>query len=74
MAKNRSKKDRIRAHQKRSSQLRVQVSEKKVKQKEDQLGEIFSYDPKLIIKDLKKTLLLVVFVLLILLAIALIYT
>lgn len=74
MAKNRSKKDRIRAAQKRLSQLKVQVSEKMVKPKEERLGEIFSYDPKLIVQDLKKTFLLVIFILLILLTIALIYT
>lgn len=74
MAKNRSKKDRIRADKRRSFQLKSQTSEEKMEQKEEKLGEVFSYDPKLIIKDLKKTFLLVFFILLILLTIALIYT
>lgn len=74
MAKNRSKKDRIRANKKRLSKASVQVFEKPIKQKEKSPGELFSYDPKLIVNDLKKTFLLVVFILLILLAIALIYT
>lgn len=73
MAKNRSKKDHVRADKKRLSQIKIQIPEKVLK-KEGKLEEIFSYNPKLIIKDLKKTFLLVVFILLILLTIALIYT
>lgn len=73
MAKHRSKKNRILAEQHRLSRSKVQVSEKSVK-KEENLQEIFNYNPKLIVKDLKKTILLVIFILLILLAIALIYT
>lgn len=73
MAKNRSKKDRIRAGKKRLSQTKTRVSEE-VLGKAEKLEEIFAYNPKLIIKDLKKTLLSVVFILLILLVIALIYT
>lgn len=73
MAKHRSKKNRILAEQRRLSRSKVQISEKSIR-KEENLQEIFNYDPKLIAKDLKKTILLVVFILLILLAIALIYT
>ncbi len=73
MAKHRSKKNRILAEQRRLSRSKVQISEKSIK-KEENLQEIFNYDPKLIVKDLKKTILLVIFILLILLAIALIYT
>ena len=76
MAKNRSKKDRIRADKKRLSQTKTRVSEEVLgkAEKVEKLEEIFAYNPKLIIKDLKKTLLSVVFILLILLVIALIYT
>jgi len=73
MAKHRSKKNRILAEQHRLSRSKFQVSEKIVK-KEENLQEIFNYDPKLIVKDLRKTVLLVTFILLILLTIALIYT
>lgn len=73
MAKNRRKKNRILAEQHRLSRSKFQVSEKIVK-KEENLQEIFNYDPKLIVKDLRKTVLLVTFILLILLTIALIYT
>ena len=83
MAKHRSKESRIRAEKHRLSRLEVAqpfvskkingVVEKTVK-KEGNIENIFTYDPKLIIKDLKKTIALVIFILLILLAIALIYT
>lgn len=81
MAKHRSKKNRIRAEERRLSQLEAQtpVLEKnkmvsKVGQKNSLSANIFTYDPKLILKDLRKTVLLVFFILLVLLAIALIYT
>ena len=81
MAKHRSKKNRIRAEERRLSQLEAQtpVLEKnkmvpKVGQKNSSSANIFTYDPKLILKDLRKTVLLVFFILLVLLAIALIYT
>jgi hypothetical protein len=85
MAKRRNKKDKINA-KRRIADAKTQVLETK---KEDQkfenetqglvskksyLEEIFAYDPKLIVKDLKKTFLVVSFILLILLTIALIYT
>jgi len=72
MAKHRSKKNRIRAEERRSSQSSTQVLEKIVQKKEQE--EIFSYDTKLIAKDLRKTFFLVIFILLVLLTIALIYT
>lgn len=81
MAKHRSKKNRIRAEERRLSQLEAQapILEKnkivsKVGQKNNLSVNIFTYDPKLILKDLRKTVLLVFFILLVLLAIALIYT
>lgn len=73
MAKHRSKKNRILAEQHRLSRSKFQVTEK-IAKTEENLQEIFNYDPKLIVKDLRKTVLLVTFILLILLAIALIYT
>lgn len=73
MARHRTKKNRARANERRATKLTnpsltntVQVTSKQ--------EEIFGYNPKLIFKDLKKTFLLVVFILLILLSIALIYT
>ncbi len=73
MAKHRTKKLRIRAKEHRTVRLESQNSEKTVLDKASQ-EEIFSYSPKLIAKDLKKTFLLVIFILLVLLSIALIYT
>lgn len=84
MAKRRSKKDRVHAKQHRSIEMKsvadevskVEVSEevKKSSLEKSYLEEIFAYDPKLIIKDLRKTFLVVLFVLLVLLTIALLYT
>ena len=79
MAKRRSKKDRVHAKQHRSIEVKsvaVEVSKevKKTPPEKSYLEEIFSYDPKLIIKDLRKTFLVVLFVLLVLLTIALLYT
>ena len=82
MAKHRSKKNRMRAEERRSSQLKIQAPlvigktkiVQKIEQKNDSSANIFTYDPKLILKDLRKTVLLVFLILLVLLAIALIYT
>ena len=82
MAKKRSKKDRIRAKLRHAPAAKVTVAEsnfqkvelKKETVKIDYLKEIFAYDPKLILKDLRKTLLIVLFVLIILLTIFLLYT
>lgn len=69
MAKKRSKKDRVRA------KLRhVPVASTSIVEKTDYLKEIFAYDPKLILKDLRKTFLVVLFILIVLLAIFLLYT
>lgn len=88
MAKRRSKKERVLAEAKRKSsslltptqvlkaepgsKLSAQASQKTAEL--DYLQTIFGYDPKLIFKDLKKTIFIFGFVLLILLAIALLYT
>lgn len=82
MAKKRSKKDRIRAKLRHAPVANTSVVEPKIQkiqlekqaEKTDYLKEIFAYDPKLIIKDLRKTLLIVLFVLIVLLAIFLLYT
>lgn len=82
MAKYRSKKDRARAHQRRLSKLTTTspaVHEEKetskiIIKKVDHAENIFTHDPKLIMKDLRKTFAVVLFILLILLVIALIYT
>ena len=88
MAKRRSKKERVLAEAKRKSNLSPalkQVSKMdvglnqgtQVNQKVnemDYLQNIFGYDPKLIFKDLKKTMFIFIFVLLVLLVIALLYT
>jgi hypothetical protein len=88
MAKRRSKKERILAESKRKSgSLPTQILSSKAgiglnlsTQKSQKAGEldylqgIFGYDPKLIFKDLKKTMFIFIFVLLILLVIALLYT
>lgn len=86
MAKRRSKKERIRAEKHREAKIpsvdvvEIRNVDKKVENKSikttntDYLKEIFSYDPKLIMGDLKKTLLVVVFILLVLLTITLLYT
>jgi len=79
MAKRRSKKDKIHSKKRRVTEVLSPVVEtknevKKIPLEKNYLEEIFSYDPKLIIKDLKKTFLVVLFVLLILLTIALLYT
>lgn len=83
MSKKRSKKDRIRAKlrhatviknlPKESKIQKVEIVEKQI-EKIDYLKEIFAYDPKLILNDLRKTLLIVLFVLIVLLAIFLLYT
>ncbi len=85
MAKRRNKKDRIRAKNRVAGAISPALETKKEDEalkkeiqknssKKSYLEEIFAYDPKLIIKDLKKTFLVVLFILLILLTIALIYT
>lgn len=79
MQKRRSKKDRMQAEQRRltkpfDSAFETIRDVKASTLKKDYLEEIFSYDPSLIVKDLKKTFLVVLFVLLILLTIALLYT
>lgn len=71
MAKHRSKKDRIRASLRRPTATSKDVP---VLVQRNYLMEIFAYDPKLVIKDLKKTLLVFGFILLILLTVALLYT
>lgn len=73
MAKKRSKKDRIKAKAHRLISKEPEVLQKEVA-KSDYLQEIFAYDPKLIVKDLRKTFLVVLFILLVLLTISLIYT
>ena len=82
MAKKRSKKDRIRAKLRHAPVAKVAIVEPKIQkiqlqkqiEKMDYLKEIFAYDPKLILKDLRKTVLIVLFVLIVLLAIFLLYT
>lgn len=88
MAKRRSKKERVLAEAKRRSNpvvalKQVSKADSTVKpglqlnhkvNEMDYLQNIFGYDPKLIFKDLKKTVLIFIFVLLVLLAIALLYT
>lgn len=73
MAKYRTKKKRVRANERRVAQLKNPNLVNNLQHVSSQ-EEIFSYNPKLILKDLKKTFLLVVFILLVLLSIALIYT
>ena len=81
MAKKRSKKDRLRTQLHRNIKkaktnvsIKKEVESEKVQKEKNYLEEIFAYDPKLIIKDLKKTFLVVLFVLLVLLTISLLYT
>ncbi len=82
MAKKRSKKDRVRAKLRHAPVIKAMPVESKIQksetirpaEKNDYLKEIFAYDPKLILKDLRKTFLVVVFVLIVLLAIFLLYT
>lgn len=82
MAKKRSKKDRIRAKLRHAPVAKITTVEPKIQkielekkvEKLDYLKEIFAYDPKLILKDLRKTFLVVLFVLIVLLAIFLLYT
>lgn len=87
MAKKRTKKDRIKAAINRQkvqhNQLnlagkvveeRAEKVVKKQQKDDDSIAQLFAYDPKLIIKDIKKTMLLVFFILVVLLALALIYT
>ncbi len=73
MARHRTKKNRLRANERRSTQLKNQGGEKVLPSKAHS-EEIFSYNPKLIVRDLRKTFLLVIFILLVLLSMALIYT
>gem|GEM_PF-3736992 len=83
MAKKRTKKDRLQSELRRQKKVLPlkqeikQVSkpiEKEVKQEVSYLKEIFAYDPQLIIKDLRKTFLVFIFILLVLLTVALLYT
>jgi len=77
MAKYRTKKNRVRAKERRATQLQTLNSANvlpSASQNVSRRETIFSYDHKLIAKDLKKTFLLVIFILLVLLSIALIYT
>lgn len=83
MAKKRTKKDRLQSELRRQKKVLPlkqeikQVSkpiEKEVKQEVNYLKEIFAYDPQLIIKDLRKTFLVFIFILLVLLTVALLYT
>lgn len=83
MAKKRTKKDRLQSELRRQKKVLPlkqeikQVSkpiEKEVKQEVNYLKEIFSYNPQLIIKDLRKTFLVFIFILLVLLTVALLYT
>jgi hypothetical protein len=76
MAKHRSKQSRLRTQERRRLQLKsstVQDNESFSAQR-TVLENVFSYDAKLIMRDLRKTILLVIFILLVLLSIALIYT
>lgn len=86
MSKRRSKKDRIHAKHHFidaaassigdvstvSTLLQSQQSEKD--SSKNYLQEIFAYDPRLIVRDLKKTFFVTLFILVILLIITLIYT
>lgn len=83
MAKKRTKKDRLQSdlrRQKKNIPLKqeikqeIKLAEKEVKQEVDYLKGIFAYDPQLIVKDLKKTFLVFIFILLVLLTVALLYT
>jgi hypothetical protein len=83
MAKKRTKKDRLQSELRRQKKVLPlkqeikQVSkpiEKEVKQEVNYLKEIFAYNPQLIIKDLRKTFLVFIFILLVLLTVALLYT
>lgn len=83
MAKKRTKKDRLQSElrrQKKVLPLKQEIKqiskpiEKEVKQEVNYLKEIFAYDPQLITKDLRKTFLVFIFILLVLLTAALLYT
>ncbi len=88
MAKKRTKKDRLRSDSRRhrttaevlpeknaSPKLESKkVAEVELEKKSSYLRDIFSYDPQLIVKDLKKTFLVFIFILLVLLTVALLYT
>lgn len=83
MAKKRTKKDRLQSELRRQKKVLPlkqeikQVSkpiEKEVKQEVNYLKEIFAYDTQLIVKDLRKTFLVFIFILLVLLTVALLYT
>ncbi len=72
MAKHRTKEDRIRASLRRPVAVAKSITAPTLQK--DYLTEIFAYDPKLIVKDLRKTLLVFAVILLILLTVALLYT
>lgn len=83
MAKRRTKKDRLRvknAPAVKNSATLVSTARAStetvmtVKSSNAYLREIFNYDPKLIFIDLRRTLLIVMIILLILFAITLLYT
>lgn len=82
MAKKRRKADKIHAQkllkkkvvkQKVSKKFTAKVKEE-LKTEKETIRSLFSYDPRLIAKDLKKTLLITLVVLLVLALIALRYT
>jgi len=82
MAKKRSKKDRLRTEAHRLTKVKLKSSSvpkkeqkpEKTSVEENYLEKIFAYDSRLIVKDLKKTFIVVIIILLVLLAIALLYT
>ena len=82
MAKRRTKKERLRAKTNRDSapkrkvqaEIEVKPTQKKDSPKLSLPVGFFSQDPRLIKTDLKKTLLVTLFVLLVLFTIALLYT
>jgi hypothetical protein len=85
MTKRRSKKERLHAKHRltevknlapvtKGKASKIEQLSPMIAVEKDYLQKIFGYDPRLIIKDLRKTFLVVSFVLLVLLAIALIYT
>ena len=76
MAKHRSKQSRLRTQERRRLQLKSSTVQDKnsFSAQRTSLESVFGYDTKLIMRDLRKTILLVIFILLVLLSIALIYT
>jgi hypothetical protein len=78
MAKKRTKKDRVRAHKRLKiapiKPIEPKVQTTLIKTSPLQKKSFFSQDPDMIKTDLKKTLLVTLFILLVLFTIALLYT